>query len=125
MKKYQIIANLLIQYIDEGYYTNRLPSIREMMKMFNVSQSTINQVLQQLIKLNKIYNKPNIGYFIITKNTSDLDTNDYFDFSTSSTSWTDFPFESYIQCLETSFKNEKQNLFTYGSVTGSNLLKSY
>lgn len=123
MKKYQIIADLLIQYIDDGYYTNRLPNIREMMKIFNVSQSTINQALQQLIKLNKIYNKPNIGYFIITKNTSDLDTNDYFDFSTSSTSWTDFPFESYIQCLETSFKNEKQNLFTYGSVTGSNLLK--
>ncbi|MCJ1747956.1 PLP-dependent aminotransferase family protein [Mammaliicoccus sciuri] len=123
MKKYQRIANLLLQYIDEGYYTSRLPNIREMMKLFNASQSTINQALQQLIKMNKIYNKPNIGYFIITKNPSDFDSNDYFDFSTSSTSWTDFPFESYIQCLETSFKNDKQNLFTYGSVTGSNLLK--
>ena len=31
MKKYQSIASSLIQFIDEGYYVNRLPNIRDMM----------------------------------------------------------------------------------------------
>ncbi|WP_025479990.1 aminotransferase class I/II-fold pyridoxal phosphate-dependent enzyme [Enterococcus durans] len=47
----------------------------------------------------------------------------FYDFSTNSTSWTDFPLNSYAQCLEIALDNEKEELFCYGPVDGNPELK--
>ncbi|WP_278925878.1 PLP-dependent aminotransferase family protein [Staphylococcus auricularis] len=123
MNKYQTIASTLSQLIDEGRYRDRLPTIRSLMAMFRASQSTINHALQLLVQANKIYNKPHSGYFIIPTHVEKMESHSVYDFSTASTSWTDFPMAHYVHCLEVAFKNEKEDLFTYGDVTGQTALK--
>lgn len=123
MHKYQMIASELSQLIDEGRYRDRLPTIRSLMTMFHASQSTIKQALQLLVQANKVYNKPNAGYFIIPTRVEQSESELIYDFSTASTSWTDFPMAHYVHCLDIAFNNEKEDLFTYGDVTGQTALK--
>ncbi|GAB0167062.1 PLP-dependent aminotransferase family protein [Lysinibacillus sp. CTST325] len=124
MRKHQLIANSILQDIEQGKYNERLPSVREMMDTFGVSQVTITKALQHLVGMNRIYAKPNVGYFIISKKGKAASFNGIYDFSTASTSWTDFPLDSYSQCLETAIQNGKSELFTYGATTGNEELKS-
>lgn len=123
MRKHQLIANSILQDIEQGKYNERLPSVRKMMDTFGVSQVTITQALQHLVEMNRIYAKPNVGYFIISKKGKVASFNGIYDFSTASTSWTDFPLDSYSQCLETAIQNGKSELFTYGATTGNEELK--
>ncbi|KGX84591.1 aminotransferase-like domain-containing protein [Pontibacillus litoralis] len=123
MNKHQWVTGEILKRIDKNMYPERLPSVRSLMEDFKVSQITITKALEQLIDTNRIYAKPNVGYFIISrKQTSDV-FNGVYDFSTASTSWTDFPLDNYAQCLETAVKNEKTELFTYGRTTGNKELK--
>ncbi|WP_107839749.1 PLP-dependent aminotransferase family protein [Metasolibacillus meyeri] len=124
MRKHQLVANKILQNIEQGAYKERLPSVRKMMDIFGVSQVTITQALQHLVEMNRIYAQPNVGYFIITRKTDSTVFNGVYDFSTASTSWTDFPLDSYSQCLESAIQNEKTELFTYGETTGNGELKS-
>lgn len=123
MLKHQFVMTQLLNRIETNIYTEKLPSIRALMDDFQVSQSTITQALHQLIELNKIYTKENVGYFIIPNKTTIEDTKTSFDFSTASTSWTDFPMDSYAQCLEIALKNGKSELFRYGATDGNSNLK--
>ncbi len=123
MKKYQFIANRILDHIEQGEYKERLPSVRKLMDTFEVSQVTVTQALQYLTDMNRIYAKPNVGYFIISRKTDSVACKGKYDFSTASTSWTDFPLESYSQCLEAAVQNEKTELFTYGRTTGNEELK--
>ncbi|MFJ5772110.1 PLP-dependent aminotransferase family protein [Psychrobacillus sp. NPDC093180] len=123
MRKHQLVANEILQRIELGKYVERLPSVRKMMDTFEVSQVTITQALQHLVDTNRIYAKPNVGYFIISRKGNIPSFDGIYDFSTSSTSWTDFPLDSYSQCLEAAIQNEKIELFTYGATTGNEELK--
>lgn len=123
MKKYQFIANRILDHIEQGEYKERLPSVRKLMDTFEVSQVTVTQALQYLTDMNRIYAKPNVGYFIISRKTDSVACKGKYDFSTASTSWTDFPLDSYSQCLEAAVQNEKTELFTYGRTTGNEELK--
>ncbi|MFD1414985.1 aminotransferase-like domain-containing protein [Oceanobacillus jeddahense] len=124
MRKHQFVANKILQYIEQGEYKEQLPSVRKLMDTFGVSQVTITHALQHLVDMNQIYVKPNVGYFIITKKSNPTSFKGVYDFSTASTSWTDFPWDNYSQCLETAIQNQKTELFTYGSTTGNEKLKS-
>ncbi|WP_221568759.1 PLP-dependent aminotransferase family protein [Alkalihalobacillus sp. TS-13] len=123
MKKHQAVANQILRHIEHGVYEKRLPSVRSLMDVFEASQVTITKALQHLVEMNRIYAKPNVGYFIISRKRNGNAFNGVYDFSTASTSWTDFPLDSYAQCLETAIKNEKTELFTYGRTTGNEELK--
>ncbi|MDN6640792.1 MAG: PLP-dependent aminotransferase family protein [Tetragenococcus sp.] len=123
MLKHQFVAKQVLNRIDEKIYAEKLPSIRALMDEFQVSQATVTQALRQLIELNKVYVQENVGYFIIPKKQIPDEREEIFDFSTTSTSWTDFPLDSYAQCLEIALKNEKNELFTYGAVDGNHELK--
>lgn len=124
MSKHQFVANNILQRIDKGEYKERLPSIRKLMESFGVSQVTMTHALQHLMDMNRIYVKPNVGYFIISRKSNATSFKGVYDFSTASTSWTDFPLDSYLQCLEISVQNEKTELFTYGLTNGNEELKS-
>ena len=123
MLKHQFVMTQLLNRIDKNIYKEKLPTVRNLMEEFQVSQTTITQALQQLVDLNRIYVKENVGYFIIPNKTTSRNTKTYFDFSTASTSWTDFPIDSYAQCLEIALKKEKVELFRYGSADGNPALK--
>jgi DNA-binding transcriptional MocR family regulator len=123
MRKHQVVANKILQHIEQGEFKERLPSVRKMMDTFGVSQVTMMQALQHLVDMNRIYAKPNVGYFIISRKSNPPIFNGIYDFSTASTSWTDFPLDSYSQCLETAIQNKKTELFTYGATTGNKELK--
>jgi DNA-binding transcriptional MocR family regulator len=113
----------LLQRIDQEKYTHKLPSIRTLMEEFHVSQATVSQALHQLADLNRIYVKENVGYFVLPNKRNITNSKHFYDFSTTSTSWTDFPLDSYAQCLEIALNNEKVELFRYGPVDGNPELK--
>ncbi|UUI42103.1 PLP-dependent aminotransferase family protein [Oceanobacillus oncorhynchi] len=124
MKKYQFVADKILKRIEEGIYIDRLPTVRKLMEAFGVSQVTVTQALKYLVENNRIYAKPNVGYYIIFRKEKAAAFNGVYDFSTASTSWTDFPLDSYSQCLEAAIQNEKTELFTYGATTGNEELKT-
>ncbi|MFD1413419.1 aminotransferase class I/II-fold pyridoxal phosphate-dependent enzyme [Oceanobacillus jeddahense] len=124
MRKHQFVANKILQYIEQGDYKDRLPSVRKLMDTFGVSQVTMTHALQHLMDMNRVYAKPNVGYFIISGKENPTSFEGIYDFFTASTSWTDFPWNNYSQCLETAIQNQKTELFTYGLATGNEDLKS-
>lgn len=123
MYRYEKIVEEILLRIEQGCYTKKLPSIRNLMSHYSVSQSTIMQSLNVLKSLNKIYSKQNDGYYIIPTEIKTISPNSY-DFSTTSTSWTNFPLDNYIQCLEPAINNKRENLFEYGKAEGDSKLIS-
>ncbi|CEI83631.1 hypothetical protein J18TS1_04220 [Oceanobacillus oncorhynchi subsp. incaldanensis] len=93
MKKYQFVADKILKRIEEGIYIDRLPTVRKLMEAFGVSQVTVTQALKYLVENNRIYAK--VGYYIISRKEKAAAFNGVYDFSTASTSWTDFPLDSY------------------------------
>lgn len=123
MRKYQFVANEILRYIEVGEYHKQLPSIRKLMDTFEASQVTVTHALQHLVDRNRIYVKPNVGYFIIARKSNPTPFKGVYDFSTASTSWTDFPWDNYSQCLEMAIQSQKTELFTYGLTAGNEELQ--
>lgn len=117
------IAKLISKDIKLGHIKGKLPSIRSLKETYNVSQATVISGLNILMSQNLIFQKKNSGYYVLYQTTDKIDNQVKFDFSTTSTAWTDFPIEEYTQCLESSFINFKINLFEYGDVQGEKQLR--
>lgn len=121
--KYQSIAHQILHLIEEGEYEEQIPPVRKLMEVFGASQSTVTHALQHLVTMNQVYAKANVGYFVLSNNHKEATVENSYDFSTASTSWTDFPWENYSQGLEIAIQNKKTELFTYGAITGNEELK--
>jgi len=69
MTRYQHLANLLAQRIEQGLYRSgeRLPSVRALSQEHGVSISTIQQAYQILENLQLITPQPRSGYFVSQK----------------------------------------------------------
>lgn len=65
---HQQLKDILMQKIDEGELVNKLPSERELMRIYNVSRSTVRQSIQQLVSAGLIEKRPGKGNYI-TKRT--------------------------------------------------------
>lgn len=66
MTRYQHLANLLAERIQQGLYRSgeRLPSVRALSQEHGVSISTIQQAYQILENLQLITPQPRSGYFV-------------------------------------------------------------
>lgn len=66
MTRYQHLANLLAERIEQGLYRSgeRLPSVRTLSQEHGVSISTIQQAYQILENLQLITPQPRSGYFV-------------------------------------------------------------
>ncbi|WP_048955488.1 GntR family transcriptional regulator, partial [Enterobacter asburiae] len=66
MTRYQHLANLLAERIEQGLYRSgeRLPSVRALSQEHGVSISTIQQAYQILENLQLITPQPRSGYFV-------------------------------------------------------------
>lgn len=66
MTRYQHLANLLAERIEQGLYRSgeRLPSVRALSREHGVSISTIQQAYQILENLQLITPQPRSGYFV-------------------------------------------------------------
>ncbi len=69
MTRYQHLANLLAQRIEQGLYRSgeRLPSVRALSQEHGVSISTIQQAYQILENLQLITPQPRSGYFVSSR----------------------------------------------------------
>ena len=67
MTRYQHLANLLAERIEQGLYRSgeRLPSVRTLSQEHGVSISTIQQAYQILENLQLITPQPRSGYFCL------------------------------------------------------------
>ncbi|WP_058910480.1 PLP-dependent aminotransferase family protein [Entomohabitans teleogrylli] len=66
MTRYQHLANILAQRIEQGLYRSgeKLPSVRNLSQEHGVSISTVQQAYQQLEMLQLIVPQPRSGYFV-------------------------------------------------------------
>jgi len=73
MTRYQHLANLLAQRIEQGLYRSgeRLPSVRALSQEHGVSISTIQQAYHILENLQLITPQPRSGYFVSSRKGSD------------------------------------------------------
>jgi GntR family transcriptional regulator len=61
------LKNIIEQLINEGYYSEKIPSERELMEIYKVSRSTVREAVSQLVRegiLEKIHGK---GTFVSVK----------------------------------------------------------
>ncbi|EDI4631331.1 GntR family transcriptional regulator [Salmonella enterica subsp. enterica serovar Poona] len=67
MTRYQNLANLLAERIEQGLYRNgeKLPSVRSLSKEHGVSISTVQKAYQTLETLQLITPQPRSGYFVL------------------------------------------------------------
>ncbi len=122
MYLYHKIYNEIKKNIKDDKFSKKLPSVRQLMKYYDVSQSTIIKALELLKLENYIYVKKNNGYYLVTKREF-VNINTYLDFSTTSTSWSEFPLEDYAKCLEQVITKKKNDLFQYGNEKGEESLR--
>ncbi|SQB25966.1 GntR family transcriptional regulator [Citrobacter koseri] len=66
MTRYQHLANLLAERIEQGLYRHgeKLPSVRSLSQEHGVSISTVQQAYQTLETLQLITPQPRSGYFV-------------------------------------------------------------
>ncbi len=61
MLKYEVIKKYLCDELTRSESVRRLPTVRELMRKFNVSMATVNRALQELEHENVIIRKPGSG----------------------------------------------------------------
>ena len=61
MLKYEVIKKYLFDELTRSESVRRLPTVRELMRKFNVSMATVNRALQELEHENVIIRKPGSG----------------------------------------------------------------
>jgi DNA-binding transcriptional MocR family regulator len=102
MKKYEEIANLIEDRIQNKEYKigSKLPSIRVLVKEFDVNKSTIIKAYELLIQKHVIYSIPKSGYFIVeTPLIRRKKREDLIDFSTGTPDIDTLPNEDFKHCL--------------------------
>ena len=69
MTRYQHLANLLAERIEQGLYRHgeKLPSVRNLSQEHGVSISTVQQAYQMLEQRQLITPQPRSGYFVAPK----------------------------------------------------------
>ena len=69
MTRYQHLANLLAERIEQGLYRagEKLPSVRTLSQEHGVSISTVQQAYQTLETLRLITPQPRSGYFVASR----------------------------------------------------------
>lgn len=66
--KYLEIYHAIIRDIEQGFlkYHDKIPSIRQMTKKYNVSKTTVETAYQQLLSEGYIESREKVGYFVAT-----------------------------------------------------------
>lgn len=59
--KYEVIKDYLLEEIRKPDSLNRMPSVRQLMKQFNVSMATVNRALAELENRQMIIRRPRVG----------------------------------------------------------------
>ncbi|CEI80839.1 HTH-type transcriptional repressor YvoA [Oceanobacillus oncorhynchi] len=65
------LKKILEQQIYNGYYTEKLPSERELMDEYYVSRSTVRQSIEQLVRERVLERKPGKGTFVAIRTIND------------------------------------------------------
>lgn len=127
MRKYMDILSDLESKIGGGQYRpgQKLPSIREAVKSYGCSTSTIVRAYAELEKRHAIYSMPQSGYYVVGTQDEPAggDANPTIDFTSPSPDVGVFPYLDFQHCLNKAIDTYKHQLFTYGDSQGLDKLR--
>ncbi len=120
MFKYIEIANELeIQFREsKSKPGSRVPSVRDLCKLYKCHQSTAVKALNYLKEKNIVYSIPQSGYYITGREEDDVEEKQVFDFQSASPDSRFFPYEDYQKCVNLAIEKNKSSLFEYSNVSG-------
>lgn len=117
MNKYHKIMEFIEKEIESGKLLpgKKLPSIRDICKIFNCSKSTAIKAYSELEKNHIIYSIPQSGYYLVEKRqyTERKSSMKMFDLTSASPDITLIPYEEFHHCLNQAIEIYKEILFSY------------
>jgi DNA-binding transcriptional MocR family regulator len=122
MKKYEVVANRIIEHIGNGEYRcgSRLPAIRNLAEEYQVNKSTIITALAHLQDQHYVYAVPRGGYYVMDQIQDD---NKLLDFDTVKPDDRLIPYQAYRKCIDKAIDHYKYQMFGYTETEGLESLR--
>ncbi|MTK11633.1 MAG: PLP-dependent aminotransferase family protein, partial [Clostridiaceae bacterium] len=122
MTKYKLILDFINnQIFDEKIKPGeKLPSIRELCKLFGCSKATVIRAYDELEENHMIYAVPQSGYYLVPNNMN-VDgnyNNNIINFSEASPDRNALPYIEFQHCLNQAINIYKDSLFNYSNPQG-------
>ncbi|MCM3136270.1 PLP-dependent aminotransferase family protein [Paenibacillus polysaccharolyticus] len=130
MKKYEVIAHALQQWIQEQMVQQgsrqwddkgiRLPAVRRVAEQFQCSVSTAIRAYEWLEQRHLVYAVPQSGYYAVQNGLGiqDMDWQEPLDFASAAPDPRVFPYADFRHCVEVAMKQKQDELFLYGTPQG-------
>lgn len=121
MKYIQIYQELRCNIQNDIYQEGeKLPSLRQLSKTYQVSLDTIKKAISLLEEEHLIYPKDRSGFYVLQKEKikpeNTLTTT--IDFGSSRSNAVSFPYSDFLLCLKKATENYKEEFFKYGQSQG-------
>lgn len=130
MKKYEVIAHALQQWIQEQMVQQgsrqwddkgiRLPAVRRVAEQYQCSVSTAIRAYEWLEQRHLVYAVPQSGYYAVQNGlgAQDMDWQEPLDFASAAPDPRVFPYADFRHCVELAMKQKQDELFLYGTPQG-------
>ncbi|MGQ8875272.1 aminotransferase-like domain-containing protein [Paenibacillus sp. TSA_86.1] len=130
MKKYEVIAHALQQWIQEQMVQQgsrhwdekgiRLPAVRRVAEQYHCSVSTAIRAYESLEQRHLVYAVPQSGYYAVQNGLGiqDMDWEEPLDFASAAPDPRVFPYADFRHCVELAMKQKQDELFLYGTQQG-------
>ncbi|WP_099192653.1 aminotransferase-like domain-containing protein [Tepidibacter mesophilus] len=96
----------------------KLPSVRSLADKFQCSTLTIVRAYKELEQEHYIYSVPKSGYYLVSKQATNVKEKSEIDFSTVLADINILPYDEFHHCLDKSMAKYKADLFCYGDAQG-------
>lgn len=130
VKKYEVIAHALQQWIQEQMVQQgshqwddkgiRLPAVRRVAEQYQCSVSTAIRAYEWLEQRHLVYAVPQSGYYAVQNGlgVQDMDWQEPLDFASVAPDPRVFPYADFRHCVEVAMKQKQDELFLYGTQQG-------
>ncbi|MDF2545225.1 MAG: transcriptional regulator, GntR family with aminotransferase domain [Anaerosolibacter sp.] len=122
MAKYQEINAFIHKEIEKGKLKpgNKLPSIRDVCKMFQCSKGTVIRAYHEMERNHLVYSIPQSGYYLLESKGKEEVSQRYheIDFISASPDTRALPYREFQHCLNQAIDLHKETLFSYNHPQG-------
>lgn len=130
MRKYEVIAEALKQWIQEQMQQQdrrqwadkgiRLPAVRVVAEQYQCSVSTAIRAYEWLEQRHLVYAIPQSGYYAVQNGTGaqDMDWQGALDFASAAPDPRVFPYADFRHCVDQAMEKKQAELFMYGTDQG-------
>lgn len=125
MKKYQVVINYLLDYIEKnkikaGY---ALPSVRVLVEDLAFNKSTIIRAYQELEKDHMVYSIPKSGYYLLESDKGEKNISDLYDLEKVQLDQALLPYNAFNHAINKAIEKYTSKLFNYHDVKGLESLR--